>query len=529
MALTYSPRTEAGTNAAGFPQSGAEAALHVFVGFLLVVLSVSSFAVGTAFGVAATFLLTLAVAIVLPSSVPVVILSSFLYQNMVVAWFTPYVPDNNTFDALRGANFVVLMTAYGAFLAASLQIRLRAVPRLRPWLLMGFGLAAIIGFYLLLGAARGNVKDAIVYFRNTISPLACFHVALVAASLYRIDLRKSLLWLGAAIVVYGYCELFFTLDFLGLFNGDLYIERDIHRQIETGVWEQALRETGFVLRGLQDIMTTTFFNTPLTAGLFPTVFRIGGPNFHPISYAYALSIIFVWLLFRGRWLLPLAVLPLLLVIGSKGAMFMVLVGLWARLMQGVLGTRLTLLSIPAAAILWVGAAIAYGATHGDYHVLGFLAGLHEFLRDPLGQGLGIGGNLSSTSLHVNWEHAQATGQTSVPVESAVGVMLYQMGVGSFAFFGFLAALVLRARRLILATGRSDFWFAYIAITTVFANAVLQEEAFYSPLSLGFCLLLTGIALGTFLRETSSRPRGLTGTDDHTMAMSPAARMSTSRG
>jgi hypothetical protein len=522
MTITFTPRAEMNAHAARLPQSGLEAAFHLFVGFLLVVLSVSSFAVGIIFGVAVTFFMTLAVATVLPASMPVVIVSSFLYQNMVVAWFTPYIPDNNAFDALRGANFVILMTAYGAFLAASLQTRLRAVPRLKPWLLMGFGLAAVIGFYLLLGAVHGNLKDAIVYFRNTITPLACFHIALVAACLYRIDFRKSLLWLGAAIVVYGYCELIFTLDFLGLFNGDLYIERDIHRQIETGAWEKTLRETGFVLRGLQDIMTTTFFNTPLTADILPTVFRIGGPNFHPISYAYALSVISIWLLFRGRWLLPLAALPLIVVIGSKGAMFMLIVALWARMAQGVLGTRLTLASVPIAAIAWVGAAIAYGSTHGDYHVLGFLAGLHEFLRAPLGQGLGIGGNLSSTSLHVNWEHAQATGATAVPVESAVGVMLYQMGVGSFVFFGFLVALIVCARRLILATGRSDFWFAYVTITTAFANAVLQEEAFYSPLSLGFCLLLTGAALGGFLRETSGRPGNRPRSDLHTMAMSPAA-------
>jgi hypothetical protein len=108
-------------------------------------------------------------------------------------------------------------------------------------------------------------------------------------------------------------------------------------------------------------------------------------------------------------------------------------------------------------------------------------------------------------------------------------MLYQMGVGSFAFFGFLAVLIVSARRLVLLTGRSDFWFAYITVTTVFANAVLQEEAFYSPLSLGFCLLLTGTALGAFLRETSGRPGNHPRPQAHTMAISPAARMSTSRG
>jgi hypothetical protein len=31
--------------------------------------------------------------------------------------------------------------------------------------------------------------------------------------------------------------------------------------------------------------------------------------------------------------------------------------------------------------------------------------------------------------------------------------------------------------------------------------VLQEEAFYAPLALGFALLLVGVSFGTYLRET----------------------------
>src|SRR4029079_14935683 len=111
--------------------------------------------------------------------------------------------------------------------------------------------------YLGLGVLRGDAKDAIVYFRITITPLACFHIAVVASSLYRVNLAKGLLWLAAGIIVYGYCELIFTMDFLGLFHGDLYIQRDIHRQIETGMWERALQQTGFVFRGLRDVLTTT--------------------------------------------------------------------------------------------------------------------------------------------------------------------------------------------------------------------------------------------------------------------------------
>lgn len=481
-------------------QSTQEAFAHLLTAILIVVASVSAFAVNIVFGIAATFFAMLAVATVLPASVPIVIVCAFLYQNVVVAWFTPFIPDNNAFDALRGANFVVLMTAYSAFFAATFQARLSVLAGLRRWLLLAIVLSGVIGFYLALGAVHGTPKDAVIYFRNTITPLACFHIALVAASLYRVELRKSLVWLGAAAIAFGYLELIFKLNFLALFHGDLYVERDLQRQIESGVWEKAMHETGFVIRGLQDVLTTTFFNTPLFAGIFPDVFRVGGPNFHPISYAYALGVLSTWLLFRRRWLLALAALPLLLVVGSKGAMFMVLVALMAGVMWRLFDPRVTAASVVGISVTWVVAAIAYGSTHGDYHVLGMIAGVKGFLHNPFGQGLGIGGNLSSTTEHVNWEHAQRVGATSVPMESAVGVMLYQMGIGSLAFFGFLAALAVSAYRLLVKTRDLDFLFSFVAVVALSANAVLQEEAFYSPLALGLCMLLTGTAFGNHFRR-----------------------------
>ena len=149
-------------------------------------------------GLLATFVLTLIVSNAVPSGIPVVIICAFLFQNLIVAWYTPYIPDNNTFDALRGTNFVILMTAFCIFLAASFQHRVRALTELRPWLLFSLVLCATITFYLALGAVHGDPKDAVVYFRNTITPLACFHIAVLAAALYPVDLRKSMLWLGPA-------------------------------------------------------------------------------------------------------------------------------------------------------------------------------------------------------------------------------------------------------------------------------------------------------------------------------------------
>ena len=488
--------------------SASEAAIHIGLAFVLLGIAVASFLVSTVFGVAVSFVLTLGLALTMPSAMPLVIVCSFMFQNMVIASFTPLVASDEAFDTLRGINFVILMTTYGAFLLATFQQRLRHISQLRPWLLVGLALIGVIGFYFALGALSGNPRDALVYFRNTITPLACFHIAFVAASLYRIDLERSLLWLGIGAILYGYCELTFTMDFLSLFSGDEYIKRQLVRQVETGVWEKALKETGFVLRNLQDTMMTTFFNTPLFGDLFPKVFRIGGPNFHPIAYAYALTILSIWLLFNGRWVLPLLAMPLLLVIGSKGAMAMLLFALVTKFAVRVIPPAAATVLFLLLTAAWIGAALVVGTAGADYHVLGFYAGISGFLRGPLGQGLGIGGNLSSaTDLQLDWGLSQASGIATVPVESAVGVMLYQMGIGGFAFFAFLAALAITCRRLYLQTGNQGFLFGFVTVSSISANAVLQEEAFYSPLALGLCLLLVGLVLGSHWRQkTTWRPR-----------------------
>ena len=484
------------------PRSTAEALLHIVVAIALTIFAVSSFAISTAFGVAATFVVTFITAAALPAAIPFAVALSFMFQNVVVAWYTPIITDNTTFDALRGANFIILMTAFAAFLAASFQARVRGIAPLRPWLIGSILLTGVVVIYLGLGAARGEFKDAVVYFRNIVTPVACFYIAIVATSIYRVNLSKTLLWLAAAAIIYGYCELLFTLDFLSLFHGDLYIERDITWQINTGVWEKTLQETGFVLRGLQDILTTNFFNLPMFGDL--RVFRLNGPNFHSISYAYALSVVAVWLLFNKRWLLPLLALPLLVVIGSKGATFMLLLALIVRIAVPLVGARIAVLLSLLISAGWVAGAIFIGMRSGDYHVLGLFAGLRDFLHDPLGQGLGFGGNLSSTTLNVDWERAQSTGAADTPMESAVGVLLYQMGIASIAFFAFLALLARTAWRSYVASGDMSILFGFVVITAISANAVLQEEAYFSPLALGLALLLTGVSLANHWTATGRR-------------------------
>ena len=99
-----------------------EALLHVSVALLTIVAAVSSFAVSTAFGVTATFLLTLLMTNTLPASVPLIVLCAFLYQNLVVAWFTlailrtvPMMRDPSHWSAAAGTWTVGALAALTVF------------------------------------------------------------------------------------------------------------------------------------------------------------------------------------------------------------------------------------------------------------------------------------------------------------------------------------------------------------------------------------------------------------------------------
>ncbi len=480
-----------------------EVLVPVLAAIAIVAISIASMLISLPLGLAVCFGLTALLCFARPADAPVLIISGFVFQNFVIAAFTPLVSDAQAFDMLRGINFVMLMTAFGAFTAAALTGRLGHLKPARAWVLFGLVLLAVIVVYLGVGAVRGEPRDAIVYFRNTITPLACFLVALIGAALYRVELTRPLAFIGALAIAYGYCELFLTLDFLSLFNGDQYIKLQMSQQIETGYWEERLKETGFVLRGLEDIFVSSFFNTPLLEDILPSVWRIAGPNFHPISYAYALSIIAVLLLFSGRLLLPLLALPLLVIIGSKGAMVLLTIAILAATALKFLGPRLAAGLVLVASALWIGAAVVIGVRTGDFHVLGFFAGLREFVGDPLGQGLGIGGNISSDAAKIDWDMSQAEGAANIPVESAVGVMLYQMGIGAFVFFGFLVALAVACYGFLMKTRNNGFLAGFVLLVVISANAVLQEEAFYSPLVLGLALTLVGVALGTHIRRSAA--------------------------
>ncbi len=145
--------------------------------------------------------------------------------------------------------------------------------------------------------------------------------------------------------------------------------------------------------------------------------------------------------------------------------------------------------------------IRTGIEIGDFHALGFMGGLYGFLSNPLGHGLGAGGNLGTTVSKAYWEKMQHAGAADVGLESAVGVMLYQMGIGSVAIF---AALIKLLQKAPFGTssrpGAAPTDLMFIGLWVGLTNGVFQEEA-YSPYAVGLLVLFCAILAANGRRQS----------------------------
>jgi hypothetical protein len=135
------------------------------------------------------------------------------------------------------------------------------------------------------------------------------------------------------------------------------------------------------MRSYLDTLVVDFLNTPFFQNLGLRVSRVVGPNFHSISFAYALAFFAVVLFAIGQWWYLIAALPLILVIGSKGALaFMLLVTAGLVLMRHFRGSwTLCLYLLVLVAFAVVG--IITGIQTQDYHVIGFSASLSLLRSD----------------------------------------------------------------------------------------------------------------------------------------------------
>jgi len=181
-------------------------------------------------------------------------------------------------------------------------------------------------------------------------------------------------------------------------------------------------------------------------------------------------------------------------VGGKGPILMVLVSLVGYPFYKTLTPRLFLTGLGVlCAVVGVGVFI-YGILSGDYHVIGLLGGLRGFMHDPLGRGVGIGGNLSHLALvDTNFKFFESYG-ADFALESAFGVMLYQIGIGALVFFAFYWQVWKSAWRAIRAMPEEPRLVVLpVALAVLFVNGFFQEEVL-SPEGWGLMFLFAGLVI-----------------------------------
>ena len=444
-------------------------------------------------------LIACAIIAAVPAHAPAIAIFVLFFQNLFVSLLSPYITDPSDLEFIKGYNFLACSVMWLTTLALYVlghRNHSTEVNRLMGW---GMLTLATVMIYFAIGFAQNGLA-ASIYLRNIVLPLFLFQLSLLTAATYQVRITPFLVTIGVVLIACGYIEFAFRDFWLSITNGHAFWRLDEVKAINSGVWEAEMRATGRVPVDLQDRFRFDFLNTPLLEDFgLSKILRIFGPNMSPISFGYGIGFFILFLFSVGRRWLAIAALPLLVFCSVKGALILIaFVGL-AWVSTRLLGAMVTLVLGFLGLICYAALAIFIGLRIGDYHVIGFMGGWNGFLAQPFGRGLGVGGNLAEGYFSIDWSAAQQAGTIDGAVESAVGVLLYQMGIAALVPLGFYFAVALKAWRLYASSGILTQGLASFGVIVVLVNGIFQEEALFAPPALGLLLCLTGLVIGNHIR------------------------------
>jgi len=443
-------------------------------------------------GAAACFVLLMAGLLVLHRNNPlagfIVYLQLLLYQNVVISLFSQSMASSD-YTVVSATSFI------GGFVLASAPVMRifqsgspfrsdhRSVTRTMRLTLIAIGVALV---YTALGAIVAGPTAAVVGFRNATAVLFAIIIGLDIGDRwgYR-TIATCFLVSGALGVFLSLIEISDPAWYLSLVHATDFGNLKNYQSVKAHL---------FAVENVIDTMTSLPFNTGLFTEIFSgTTYRFGGPNMHSISYGYVLAIGGLISLSLGHFVLAVPLGVLVVMIGVKGAAILfVTTSLLYQVWWITTNLKLLLVCGFAVAAVYTGYGVTTGLAAGDFHALGFIGGVNGFLENPLGHGIGMGGNLSLGTLpEIKWQEFQHSGAANVGLESAVGVLIYQIGIGCAAMIAAIIAM-LRAGSFGIAGRRprsTDLLFIGMCMGLV--NGVFQEEA-YSPYAVGLLALFCGV-------------------------------------
>jgi hypothetical protein len=434
----------------------------------------------------------------------VLLMLSLFCQNVYVAVVAPYLDTPSQFSVLEGTNFVVTVIMSMIGIPVWLNIRSQVSARDRHALNGIFFFFCVIMAYTALGAVYTTAASAIIYARVYLFGIMLLIIGIAFGFRIKMEFVMQVIYIMSLILVtWGLAEFCFTRFMYELFNIPAFLNLKYISDPDSA--PSTIREA-------MDHTSHSYLNLSGQFQLDFQVVRPYGPNMHSISYAYALAFCcLLSFIYRAHFLSFLCFIFIVLV-GAKGPMLITVLSLLLYMFYALTGNRRWLLSILVVFLVcYAVSGLIYGQYSGDYHVIGFLGGVNGFLSNPVGHGIGVGGNLSAMAIkETDFDEFQRTGATFA-LESAMGVMLYQLGIATAVFLIFYYRLW---RSVWLATGlvaasRPRLIIAPIVLALLVVNSIFQEEAL-SPVGWGLWLLFCGFIMAQHWQEefnAKQKPKG----------------------
>ena len=428
---------------------------------------------------------------------PAFLIYATMFQNLFVSLLSPMIGDIDTFNKIRGFTFLYTVIIWLVLLAHFLKNRTKFPDGLRKLVYFGLLCLTAAAAYAAIGFVFAG-SSAIISTRNIISPILLFQICLITSFLTNLNISLFLVCSYFFVFCASYIELLNRPLWMSLTNADKYWTLNFAEQVASGLWETELKLTGFVYHDIYDIFRISLFNSSYFDGV--EILRIHGPNAHAISFGYSLAFGALFLYASGYRLISLLALPLLIFASAKGAIVEILFVIIGLVSTRLFGARIASGIVAGLLTIYIGFTFVSGMAAGDYHILGLLGGLKGFITNPVGHGIGVGGNLAGTISVSEWQQAQANGIFNGAVESAIGVLLYQMGFAALLILGFYAKIILATWRIYARTGLMMHGIATWGVLSILINGLFQEEALFSPLAMGLMVCFSGMVIGSAMRR-----------------------------
>jgi hypothetical protein len=426
------------------------------------------------------------------------LLGSVFLQNAFICLVTPNIDDVQHYSVLLGSSFVLVVLCSMIGIPAWFKFH-KSLPKenmgLLKWLAFFVVIVVIYSLYGMISTAPMSViLYTRMYLTGALLLVAGIAMGFQISPAYATNVVRLL---AITCGIWALAEYFLTYDLYSFFN-----------IVEFLNFKFANRADPMVFTTVSDAIdydNHAYLNLSGSLGLDINIPRLKGTTIHSISFSYALVFCTLVCFMRRARFLTITSFILVMLIGAKGPMIMTLMSL---ILYGIYrytqkNLRLTRLAMVCAMLIYLTGGILYGLHTKDYHIVGFIGGIKGFISNPLGHGVGVGGTLSA--------NMQGSGDTenmmmvfqnlgaNFAFESGFGVMLYQLGIGTFVFLMFYYRFWKILWNAAQASEEPRLFVLPFVIAFLLVNSVFQEEAF-SPVCWGLWLFYGGMIITRYGRK-----------------------------